>query len=144
MADDILDSTGTDNEFMLQLKQAQSFFTNIDSYKKFYSAELSKIDLERNDILHYLELREKMSGAELLKAACALRKICHKRRSIKNKIELIGIFGGHIRAKDKSVIPYIKDPFKNYDELSYHVRTNILKEVFGYDKSLLKKEKKPE
>lgn len=144
MADDILDLAGTDNEFMLQLKQAQSFFTNIDSYKKFYSAEMSKIDLEQNDILHYLELREKVSGAELLKAACALRKIRHKRRSIKNKIELIGIFGGHIRVKDESVVSYIKDPFKNYDKLAYRVRTNILKEVFGYDKPLLKKEKKPE
>ena len=133
MADDILDLAGTDNEFMLQLKQAQSFFTNIDSYKKFYSAEMSKIDLEQNDILHYLELREKMSGAELLKAACALRKIRHKRRSIKNKVELTCIFSGCMRAKDKSVVSFMKDPFKKYDELTYNVRTNILKEVFGYE-----------
>ena len=35
MAEEILDSVGTDNEFMFQLKQAQSLFTNIDSYKSF-------------------------------------------------------------------------------------------------------------
>lgn len=132
MADDILDLAGTDNEFMLQLKQAQSFFTNIDSYKKFYSAEMSKIDLEQNDILHYLELSEKMSGAELLKAACALRKIRHKRRSIKNKLALTDVFSGCVRAKNKTIVSLMKDPLNN-DKKTYNVRTNILKEVFGYE-----------
>lgn len=132
MAEEILNLVGTDNEFMFQLKQAQSLFTNIDSYKKFYAAELSKIDLEQNDILHYLELREKMSGAELLKAACALRKIRHKRRSIKNKLELTGVFSGCVGAKDKTIVSLMKDPL-NDDKKTYNVRTNILKEVFGYE-----------
>ena len=132
MAEEILDSVGTDNEFMFQLKQAQSLFTNIDSYKKFYAAELSKIDLEQGDILHYIELREKMSGAELLKAACALRKIRQKRRSIKNKLELTGIFSGCVGAKDKTIVSLMKDPL-NDDKKTYNVRTNILKEVFGYE-----------
>ena len=132
MAEEILDSVGTDNEFMFQLKQAQSLFTNIDSYKKFYAAELSKIDLEQGDILHYIELREKMSGAELLKAACALRKIRHKRRSIKNKMELTGVFSGCVGAKDKTIVSLMKDPL-NDDKKTYNVRTNILKEVFGYE-----------
>ena len=132
MAEEILDSVGTDNEFMFQLKQAQSLFTNIDSYKKFYAAELSKIDLEQGDILHYIELREKMSGAELLKAACALRKIRQKRRSIKNKLALTGVFSGCVGAKDKTIVSLIKDPL-NDDKKTYNVRTNILKEVFGYE-----------
>ena len=132
MAEEILNLVGTDNEFMFQLKQAQSLFTNIDSYKKFYAAELSKIDLEQGDILHYIELREKMSGAELLKAACALRKIRHKRRSIKNKLELTGIFSGCVGAKDRTIVSLMKDPF-NSDKKTYNVRTNILKEVFGYE-----------
>ena len=75
MAEEILNLVGTDNEFMFQLKQAKLLFTNIDSYKKFYAAELSKIDLEQGDILHYIELREKMSGAELLKAAGTYRHL---------------------------------------------------------------------
>lgn len=132
MAEEILDLVGTDNEFMFQLKQAQSLFTNIDSYKKFYAAELSKVDLAQGDILHYIELREKMSGAELLKAACALRKIRHKRRSIKNKMELTGVFSGCVGAKDKTIISLIKDPLNN-DKKTYNVRTNVLKEVFGYE-----------
>ena len=132
MAEEILDLVGTDNEFMFQLKQAKSLFTNIDSYKKFYAAELSKIDLEQGDILHYIELHEKMSGAELLKAACALRKIRHKRRSIKNKLELTGIFSGCVGAKDRTIVSLMKDPF-NSDKKTYNVRTNILKEVFGYE-----------
>lgn len=132
MAEEILDLVGTDNEFMFQLKQAQSLFNNIDSYKKFYASELSKIDLEQGDILHYIELREKMSGAELLKAACALRKIRHKRRSIKNKLELTGVFSGCVGAKDKTIVSLMKDPF-NSDKKTYNVRTNILKEVFGYE-----------
>ena len=132
MAEEILDSVSTDNEFMFQLKQAQSLFTNIDSYKKFYAAELSKIDLEQGDILHYIELREKMSGAELLKAACALRKIRQKRRSIKNKLELTGVFSGCVGAKDKTIVSLMKDPL-NDDKKTYNVRTNILKEVFGYE-----------
>lgn len=132
MAEEILDSVGTDNEFMFQLKQAQSLFTNIDSYKKFYAAELSNIDLEQGDILHYIELREKMSGAELLKAACALRKIRQKRRSIKNKLALTGVFSGCVGAKDKTIVSLMKDPL-NDDKKTYNVRTNILKEVFGYE-----------
>lgn len=132
MAEEILDSVGTDNEFMFQLKQAQSLFTNIDSYKKFYAAELSKIDLEQGDILHYIELREKMSGAELLKAACALRKIRQKRRSIKNKLALTGVFSGCVGAKDKTIVSLMKDPL-NDDKKTYNVRTNVLKEVFGYE-----------
>ena len=132
MAEEILDSVGTDNEFMFQLKQAQFLFTNIDSYKKFYAAELSKIDLEQGDILHYIELREKMSGAELLKAACALRKIRQKRRSIKNKLALTGVFSGCVGAKDKTIVSLMKDPL-NDDKKTYNVRTNILKEVFGYE-----------
>ena len=132
MAEEILDLVGTDNEFMFQLKQAKSLFTNIDSYKKFYAAELSKIDLEQEDILHYIELHERMSGAELLKAACALRKIRHKRRSIKNKLELTGIFSGRVGAKDKTIVSLMKDPL-NDDKKTYNVRTNILKEVFGYE-----------
>ena len=132
MAEEILDLVGTDNEFMFQLKQAKSLFTNIDSYKKFYAAELSKIDLEQGDILHYIELREKMSGAELLKAACALRKIRHKRRSIKNKLELTVTFSGCVGAKDRTIVSLMKDPF-NSDKKTYNVRTNILKEVFGYE-----------
>ena len=132
MAEEILDSVGADNEFMFQLKQAQSLFTNIDSYKKFYAAELSKIDLEQGDILHYIELREKMSGAELLKAACALRKIRQKRRSIKNKLALTGVFSGCVGAKDKTIISLMKDPL-NDDKKTYNVRTNVLKEVFGYE-----------
>ena len=132
MAEEILDSVGTDNEFMFQLKQAQSLFTNIDSYKKFYAAELSKIDLEQGDIMHYIELREKMSGAELLKAACALRKIRQKRRSIKNKLALTGVFSGCVGAKDKTIVSLMKDPL-NDDKKTYNVRTNILKEVFGYE-----------
>ena len=132
MAEEILDSVSTDNEFMFQLKQAQSLFTNIDSYKKFYAAELSKIDLEQGDILHYIELREKMSGAELLKAACALRKIRQKRRSIKNKLALTGVFSGCVGAKDKTIVSLMKDPL-NDDKKTYNVRTNILKEVFGYE-----------
>lgn len=132
MAEEILNLVGTDNEFMFQLKQAQSLFTNIDSYKKFYAAELSKIDLEQGDILHYIELREKMSGAELLKAACALRKIRHKRRSIKNKLELTSVFSGCVGSKDKTIVSIMKDPL-NDDKKTYNVRTNILKEVFGYE-----------
>ena len=132
MAEEILDSVGADNEFMFQLKQAQSLFTNIDSYKKFYAAELSKVDLEQGDILHYIELREKMSGAELLKAACALRKIRQKRRSIKNKLALTGVFSGCVGAKDKTIVSLMKDPL-NDDKKTYNVRTNVLKEVFGYE-----------
>lgn len=132
MDDEILDLTDTDGEFLFQLKQAQSLFVNINTYKKFYAAELSKIDLEQEDILHYMELREKMSGTELLKAACALRKIRHKRRTVKKKLVVAGILNGCAGAKDKTIVSFIKDPFSN-DRMTYSVRTNILKEVFDYD-----------
>lgn len=132
MAEETLNLVGTDGEFMFKLKQAQSLFANIDSYKKFYAAELSKIDLEQEDILHYIELREKMSGAELLKAACALRKIRYRRRTVKKKLEVAGILNSRAGAKDKTIISFMKDPFSD-DRITYRVRTSVLKEVFGYE-----------
>lgn len=138
MANEILNLTGTDGIFMFQLKQAQELFSNADSYKKFYAAQLSEIDLEQEDVLHYMELREKMSGAELLKAACALRKIRHKRRDIKNKVALANIFAACTAPKDKTIVDLLKDPMGEGKTKKYHVKTNILKEVFGYEGKTIK------
>ena len=133
MATEILDFT--DDMFMRQVKQAQSLVSNIEQYKKFYNEELSKVDLEQQDVLHYLQMKDKMSGAELLKAACALRKIRRKRDIIKRKRYYVGALAGDIsNAKCKTILGFFKDPMnKTRAKEKYRVRTNILKEVFGYD-----------
>lgn len=133
MADEILNLVGTDNEFMFQVKQAQSLVTNAEQYQKFYSNELSQIDLEQSDILHYMEIHDKMSGAELLKAACALRKILRKRRIVKDKLALAFEFTAQATSKNKTILALLKDPMRDEKKRKYHVKTNILKEVFGYE-----------
>lgn len=132
MATEILDFT--DDMFMRQVKQAQSLVSNIQQYKKFYNEELSKVDLEQQDILHYLQMKDKMSGAELLKAASALRKIRRKRNDIKHKLYYASVLSGDIDAKCKTVLGFFKDPMnETRAKEKYRVRTNILKEVFGYE-----------
>lgn len=133
MATEILDFT--DDMFMRQVKQAQSLVSNIQQYKKFYNEELSKVDLEQQDILHYIQIREKVSGAELLKAASALRKIRRKRDVIKRKQYYAGVLAGDFsNAKCKTILGFFKDPMnESRAKEKYHVRTNILKEVFGYE-----------
>ena len=95
----------TDDVFMRQVKQAQSLVKNAEKYKKFYCEELSKIDLEQQDILHYIQLREKVSGPELLKAASALRKIRRKRADIKHKQYYASVLAGDFLLPN--VIPFL-------------------------------------
>lgn len=135
MAEEILNLVGTDNEFMFQVRQAQSLVSNAEQYKKFYGEELSKIDLEQQDILHYIQLREKVSGPELLKAASALRKIRRKRSDIKHKQYYASVLAGDFStAKCKTILGFFKDPMNETRAVEkYRVRTGILKEVFGYD-----------
>lgn len=124
----------TDDVFMRQVKQAQSLVKNAEKYKKFYNEELSKIDLEQQDILHYIQLREKVSGPELLKAASALRKIRRKRADIKHKQYYASVLAGDFStAKCNTILGFFKDPMnETRAKEKYRVRTNILKEVFGY------------
>lgn len=133
MANEILDFT--DDVFMRQVKQAQSLVANAQQYKKFYSNELSKIDLEQQDILHYIQIKDKVSGPELLKAASALRKIRRRRDIIKRKQYYTSILCGDVaNAKCKTILGFIKDPMnETRAKEKYRVRTSILKEVFGYD-----------
>lgn len=135
MATEILNLVGTDNEFMFQVKQAQSLVSNAEQYKKFYAEELSKIDLEQQDILHYLQLRDKIPGPELLKAASALRKIRRKRADIKHKQYYASLLSGDFSTvKGKTILKFFKDPMDDArTREKYRVRTNILKEVFGYE-----------
>ena len=135
MATEILNLVGTDNEFMFQVKQAQSLVSNAEQYKKFYGEELSKIDLEQQDILHYLQLRDKIPGSELLKAASALRKIRRKRADIKHKQYYASLLSGDFSTvKGKTILKFFKDPMDDaHTREKYRVRTNILKEVFGYE-----------
>ena len=47
-------------------------------------------------------------------------------------MELTGVFSGCVGANGKTIVSLIKDPLNN-DKKTYNVRTNILKEVFGYE-----------
>lgn len=135
MADEILNLVGTDNEFMFQVKQAQSLVSKAEQYKKFYCEELSKIDLEQQDILHYIQMKDKIPGSELLKAACALRKIRRRRTDIKHKQYYASMLAGDMPAtKYRTLLGFFKDPMnEERNKEKYRVRTNILKEVFGYE-----------
>ena len=66
----------TTEEFLVNMKQ---FFEGIDKVRTNLEQEISKVELERNDLLHELELA-KLNAVEISQVAKKLRDILKKRR----------------------------------------------------------------
>ena len=71
-----------EEEFLIRMK---NFFENIDELKVNLEKEIKKTELERNDLLHELELGN-LNAVELTKVAVELRDILKERRQYKDEL----------------------------------------------------------
>ena len=71
-----------EEEFLIKMK---NFFENIDKLKVDLEQEIRRVELERNDLLHELELGN-LNAVELTKVAVTLRDILKERRKYKDEL----------------------------------------------------------
>lgn len=118
------------------LKYMLNFFQNTDKQLNNKNEELKEIDMQQQDILHYIEARNLNAGG-YAKAGKLLKDVRAKRRKIKNDIEqmeLIQIFTRKYNNKmiQGDLIQTLKGLStinKRQAEPKYICRTNILKEL---------------
>ena len=71
-----------EEEYLIKMK---NFFENIDKLKVDLEKEISRVELERNDLLHELELGN-LNAVELTKVAVVLRDVLKERRGYKDEL----------------------------------------------------------
>lgn len=93
-------------------------------------------DAEAQDIMHCIELR-KLDAVQCSKLCHALKENRRKRRKIKDALTIM-------QGLDKEQPTRKADAFKaigsSESERTYAVRTNVLKEVLGYEETQIRKE----
>ena len=72
----------TEEEFLIQMK---NFFENIDKLKIDLEKQISETELERNDLLHELELGN-LNAIEMTQVAKALKEVLQERRKYKDEL----------------------------------------------------------
>ena len=85
------------------LENAIDLITKASEEFKNIPEKLSKVDKERNDILHILELSKSLSAPDLVKLAIELRNVLRRRRELKNKKQLYAPFKYFIDMNDNVV-----------------------------------------
>lgn len=117
------------------LKYMLNFFQNIDKQAKEISEELSQKDLERQDILHYIENTE-LNASGYAKIGKLLKRVSMERREIKKELEKINCLRDTLANKynNKLIAGDIIKALKGLQTIenrkgSYTNRTEILKEL---------------
>ena len=75
----------TEQEFLIEMK---NFVENIDTLKKDLEKEIKRVEQERNDLLHEIELGN-LNAAELIKVAVVLRDVLKERRQYKDELDKV-------------------------------------------------------
>lgn len=100
------------------LNQLEYFFENIDKELKQLDCEIQNKELERDDLLHEIELGN-LNAIELSTTSRRLRKTLQERRKLKNSREYVYTLKGF---SDKFIIKGIvadsKQVIKNIDNLN--------------------------
>lgn len=109
-----------------EIEQLQDIMKNISDRETFLQKELSKIDSEREDILHYIELSKynAVQGWKLLKT---LKEVSQKRRNIKEELGYLSSINSKI-PYDSICSSISRKEKKNLDKM-YKFRTNIIEEI---------------
>lgn len=117
------------------LKYMLNFFQNIDKQAQKISEELSQKDLERQDILHYIENTE-LNAAGYAKVGKLLKRVSMERREIKKELEKINCLKDKLANKynNKLIAGDIIKALKGLQTIdnrkgNYVNRTEILKEL---------------
>lgn len=110
----------TTEEFLVNMKQ---FFEGIDKVKTNLEQEISKVELERNDLLHELELA-KLNAVEMSQLAKNLREVLQKRRIYKDElVRVMTIKGFTDKYNNKLIVGDIIQVLKNLRTLEKNNET---------------------
>lgn len=97
-------------EFLINMK---NFFENIDKLKADLEQEIKRVELERNDMLHELELGN-LNAIELTKVAVTLRDILKERRKYKDELAKVMTLKGFTdKYNNKLIVGDIIQVLKN-------------------------------
>ena len=126
------------------LKYMHNFFTSIDQEVNNISQELSNVDLEQQDILHYIE-NNNLNASGYAKVGKLLKEIRLKRRNIKNDLDKLNAIRDNLTRKynnkfiEKDIIEAIKgiEAIENRKG-KYNSRTKILDRLESKDEQIQK------
>ena len=100
----------TTEEFLVNMKQ---FFEGIDKVRTNLEQEISKVELERNDLLHELELA-KLNAVEMSQVAKKLRDVLKERRIYKDELAKVMTLKGFTdKYNNKLIVGDIIQVLKN-------------------------------
>lgn len=106
-----------EEEFLIKMK---NFFENIDKLKVDLEQEIRRVELERNDLLHELELGN-LNAVELTKVAVTLRDILKERRKYKDELAKVMTLKGFTdKYNNKLITGDIIQVLKNLKTLEKH------------------------
>lgn len=126
------------------LKYMHKFFTSIDQEINDILQELSNVDLEQQDILHYIE-NNNLNASGYAKVGKLLKEIRLKRRKIKNDLDKLSTIRDNLTRKynnkfiEKDIIGAIKGiEAVEKREGKYNNKTNILDRLEAKDEQIQK------
>ena len=126
------------------LKYMLKFFTGIDKEIKDVSQDLSNIDLEQQDILHYIE-NNNLNASGYAKVGKLLKEVRIKRRNIKNDLDRLNAIRDNLTRKynnkfiEKDIIGAIKGiEAVEKRKGKYNNRTDILEKLEAKDEQIQK------
>lgn len=110
----------TTEEFLVNMKQ---FFEGIDKVRTNLEQEISKVELERNDLLHELELA-KLNAVEMSRVAKKLRDVLKERRIYKDELAKVMTLKGFTdKYNNKLIVGDIIQVLKNLRTLEKNNET---------------------
>lgn len=114
----------TEEEILIAMK---NLFENMDRVKSDLENEISRVELERNDLLHELELGN-LNAVELTRVAIVLRDVLKERRDYKDELaKVITIKGFTDKYNNKLITGDIIQVLKNLKTLENHKKTRKYK-----------------
>ena len=109
-----------EEEFLIRMK---NFFENIDKLKKDLEEQIKRVELERNDLLHELELGN-LNAVELTKVAIVLRDVLKERRQYKDELAKVMTLKGFTdKYNNKLISVDIIQVLKNLKTLKQNKKT---------------------
>ena len=121
------------------LKYMHEFFTSIDKEINNIAEELSNVDLEQQDVLHYIE-NNNLNAGGYAKVGKLLKNIRLRRRDIKNDLDILNAVRDNLTRKynNKFIEKDISGALKRIEVTKnrkgkYNNRTNILEQLEAKD-----------
>lgn len=120
------------------LKYMHQFFTSIDNEIEEITQELSVVDLEQQDILHYIE-NNNLNAGGYARAGKLLKGVRKRRREIKTDLEKMSSIRDNLTRKynDKFIVNDLNKTLKGIEIIKnktrYINKTNILEQLEAKD-----------